>query len=108
MISTSIISLLIGAVLAQRFKVVALVPAMVIVMTLAAVAQGTPPQGIWWFLKMAATAAVCLQSGFFTGIVARHFLAAEPSEGSSQLSPAESSARHSGNPQGAAVRVKPL
>jgi hypothetical protein len=92
MISTSIISFVFGATLAQRFKVVALVPAMVIVMILAAVVQGAPPQGVWWFVKMAATAAVCLQSGFFAGIVARHFLAAEPSEGS--LSPAESSTRH--------------
>ena len=93
MISTSIISLLFGATLAQRFKVVALLPAMAIVMILAAVAEGVPAQGVWWFVKMAATAAVCLQVGFFFGIFVRHFLAAEPSEGASELSPAETSTR---------------
>jgi hypothetical protein len=93
-ISTSIIGLLFGATLAQRFKVVALVPAMVIVMILAAVIEGTHAQGSWWFFKTAAAAAVCLQSGFFAGIIARHFLVAESSEASSQLSPAETSSRH--------------
>lgn len=89
MISTSIISLLLGATLAQRFKVVALVPAMAIVMILAAVAEGTPPQGIWWFFKIAAAAAVCLQIGFFAGIIAGHFLVGDSPEASPQLSPAE-------------------
>ena len=93
MISTSIISLLVGATLAQRFKVVALLPAMAVVMILAAVTLGTPPT-VWWFVKMAVAAAVCLQSGFFAGILVHHFVAAEPSEASSQLSPAESSTRH--------------
>jgi uncharacterized membrane protein YfbV (UPF0208 family) len=92
MISTSIISLLFGATLAQRFKVVALLPAMAIVMIVAAMAQGTPVQGVWWFVKTAATASICLQVGFFFGIFVRHFL--EPSEGSSQLSQAETSTRH--------------
>ena len=94
MISTSIISLLFGATLAQRFKVVALLPAMAVVMILAAVTEGTHSQGVWWFVKMAATAAVCLQAGFFFGIFVRHFLADEPSERSSELSPAETSTRH--------------
>ena len=94
MISTSIISLLVGAILAQRFKVMALVPAMAIVMVLAAVAEDTHPQGIWWFFKTAAAAAVCLQSGYFAGIIVRLLLVAEPSEASSQLSPAETSSRH--------------
>lgn len=94
MISTSIISLLFGATLAQRFKVVALLPAMAVVMILAAVTEGAQPQGVWWLVKMAATAAICLQAGYFFGIVVRHFLADEPSERSSELSPAETSTRH--------------
>jgi hypothetical protein len=94
MISTSIISLLLGATLAQRFKVVALVPAMALVMILAAVTEGAPVHGIWWFLKTAAAAAICLQVGFFAGILARHFLAGASSEASSPLSPAETSSRH--------------
>ena len=91
MISTSIMSFLLGATLAQRFKVVVLLPAMAIVMILAAAAQGGPLQGVWWFVKTAAAAAVCLQSGFFAGMVARHFLSAEAS---SPLSRAETSTRH--------------
>ena|SRR5579862_5430474 len=94
MISTSIISLLFGATLAQRFKVVALVPAMAIVMVLAAVAEGLPAQGLWWFLKIAAAAAVCLQGGYFAGIVARHLLAAESPKASSRLPSAETSTQH--------------
>ena len=93
MISTSIISFLLGATLAQRFKVAALLPAMAIVMILAAVTEGAPLQGAWWFVKMAATAAVCLQTGFFFGIFVRHVLVAESPAGSSQLSPAEPSTR---------------
>jgi hypothetical protein len=93
MISTSIISLLVGATLAQRFKVAALLPAMAIVMILAAVTQGALPS-LWWFVKMTVIAAVCLQSGFFIGILGRHFMATDPSEASSQLSPAERSTRH--------------
>jgi hypothetical protein len=94
MISTSIISFLFGATLAQRFKVVALLPAMAAVMILATVTEGTPLQGAWWFVKMAASAAVCLQTGYFAGIVVRQFLVDEPSERSSQMPPAEPSTRH--------------
>jgi hypothetical protein len=91
MLSTSIISFLCGATLAQRFKVVALLPAMPIVMVVATVTDGTPLAGAWWFVKMAATAAVCLQTGFFAGILARHFIGDEPSETTAQLSRAETS-----------------
>jgi len=94
MISTSIISLLFGATLAQRFKVVALIPAMAIVMILAAVTEGAHSQGVWWFVKVAATAAVSLQAGFFFGILVRHVLTNEPSERPSELSSAETSTRH--------------
>lgn len=94
MISTSIISLLLGATLAQRFKVVALLPAMAGVMLLAMVAEGTPLQGVWWFVRMAAAAAIYLQVGFFIGILARHILVAGPSEESSQPSPNETPTRH--------------
>ena len=94
MISTSIVSLLVGAILAQRFKVVALLPAMAIMMIFAAVTEGTPVQGLWWFVKMAAVAAVSLQAGFFAGIIARHLLADEPSQSSPRLSPTDASPRH--------------
>jgi hypothetical protein len=91
MISTSIIGFLCGATLAQRFKVVALLPAMPFVMIVATVTEGSPLSSVWWFVKIAVAAAICLQSGFFAGILARHFIGDEPSETSAQLSRAETS-----------------
>jgi hypothetical protein len=93
MIATSMISFLFGAVLGQRFTVLVLIPAMIIVMILAIGAAITHPQAAWWIIAMAAAAAVCLQCGYFAGIFIRHFLAATPSQ-ESPLAGAETSTRH--------------
>ncbi len=93
MIASSIISFLFGAVLGQRFTVLVLVPAIVIVMILATAAAIAHPQAAGWIIAMAAVAAVCLQCGYFAGIFIRHFLAAAPSR-QSPLAGAETSTRH--------------
>jgi len=94
MIAASIISFLCGAVLGQRFNVLVLVPAIAIVFTLSVIAGFAHPQGAWWIIRMAASGAICLQCGYFFGIVIRHFLATEPLEETSPLVSAETSTRH--------------
>ena len=75
MIAASMISFLFGAVLGQRFNVVVLVPAVAIVLFLSVGAGFAHPQAVWWIVRMAAAGAICLQCGYFSGIVARHLLA---------------------------------
>jgi hypothetical protein len=94
MIMLSMISFLVGAALGQRFNVVTLIPAMVVVLVLSVGAGITHAQPAWWVVLMAAIAATCLQCGYFAGIGIRHFMVAGPSRGASPLTPAETSARH--------------
>ena len=94
MVTLSTISFLFGAALAQRFKIMVLMPAMAIVLILAVGAGVMQAQTVWWIILMAAATATCLQFGYFAGIGIRHFLAAAPSRESSPLTSAETSARH--------------
>lgn len=94
MIATSMISFLFGAVLGQRFNVVVLVPAVAVVLFLSVGAAVTHPQVVWGIAKMAASAAICLQCGYFFGIIIQHFLLSAPSQGTSSLAGAETSTRH--------------
>lgn len=72
----SLISLLIGAALGQRFKVVVLLPAGAMAL-LAAVRTGVAEaQTVWEIILLAAAAATCLQIGYFVGIYIRHALTA--------------------------------
>jgi len=93
MMTTSIISFLFGAALGQRFKVLALVPAMAVTLILLFGAGITHAQPVWSIILMAVTAVMCLQFGYFAGIAIRHWSAAF-SRGSSPLTPVETSARH--------------
>jgi hypothetical protein len=94
MIAASMISFLFGAVLGQRFNVVVLVPPVAIVLVLSVGAGFAHPQAAWWIVRMAGAGAICLQCGYFAGIVTRHLLAADRSGGSSPLARAETSTRH--------------
>jgi hypothetical protein len=89
MISLSLISFLFGAALGQRFKVLALVPAMAIIIMLSIGAGLTHAQKPWWIVLMAVAASTCLQFGYFAGIGIRHVLAAP-----SSVSAAETQPRH--------------
>lgn len=95
MISAAIVSFLFGAALGLRFKVIVVVPATAIFMVLFIGFGITHHQTAWWIVGMTACAALCLQFGYFAGIVVMHFLAAEPSrESPPPLAGAKASPRH--------------
>jgi hypothetical protein len=94
MFAISMICLLFGAVLGQRFTVLVLVPTMAIMMVLSVGAGWAHPQSAWWIVKIAGAAAICLQCGYFTGIIIRHFLVATPPQQSSPLAGAKTSRGH--------------
>jgi hypothetical protein len=74
--AVSIISLLIGMVLAQRFKVLALVPAMAVVILLAIAAEVARGAGFWPTALFAVLAMVSVQIGYLAGMAVRSLLAA--------------------------------
>ena len=69
MIWLSIVSLTAGALLAQRFKIVVLVPATLVVVLLAIGAGLAQTQGFWSTLLMIAAASVGIQTGYFFGML---------------------------------------
>jgi hypothetical protein len=69
--AVSIISLLIGMVLAQRFKVLALVPAMAVVILLAIAAEFARGAGLWPTALMTVLAIVSVQIGYLAGLAVR-------------------------------------
>jgi membrane protein DedA with SNARE-associated domain len=85
MIILSVVSLLVGAVLGQRFKVMALMPATAIVLVLAVATGVTQAQTAWSIVLMVAAAATSMQIGYLIGIGIRHVLAAALSSRSSPL-----------------------
>jgi hypothetical protein len=73
--AVSIISLLIGMVLAQRFKVLALVPAMAVVILLAIGAEVARGAGFWPTALSAVLAMVSVQIGYLAGTAIKSLLA---------------------------------
>jgi hypothetical protein len=96
MMILSIISLLVGALLGQRFKVMVLMPATAIVLVVAIGTGVTHAHTAWSIILMAAAAATSMQIGYLIGIGIHHVLAAALSSRSSPLtSPtASTSAQH--------------
>jgi hypothetical protein len=83
MILLAMVSLLVGAALGQRFRVMVLMPATVIVLALA-IGQGvTQAYSAWWTLLMAAAAGTSVQIGYFVGLGIHHFLTPASSNRSS-------------------------
>ena len=72
MITLSMISLLVGAALGQRFKVIVLMPVIAIVLVLVVATGVSLAQTAWTIVLMVATAATCLQIGYFVGIAIHH------------------------------------
>jgi hypothetical protein len=72
MIAISIVSFLVGAALGQRFKVIVLIPAIVIFSGLAIIAAHA--DSAWSIVLMAAATTTCLQIGYFVGFGVRHAL----------------------------------
>jgi hypothetical protein len=71
-----LISLLMGMVLGQRFKVLVLVPALAFVLVVAVGAGVARVQGLWPTALMAAGAVASLQIGYLGGTGLRHVIAA--------------------------------
>lgn len=94
MMTLSMISFLVGAALGQRFKVMVLMPAMAIVLVLAAGTGVTHAQTAWSIVLTTAIAATCLQIGYLIGIFIRHVVVAALSRRSSPLTSPETTARH--------------
>jgi hypothetical protein len=75
MIPLTVLSLLLGAVLGLRFKALALVPAMVLLLISTAAAALAQGADLWRPSGAIALAFIALQAGFFAGAFARPRLA---------------------------------
>ena len=74
MIWLSIISLVAGALLAQRFKVVLLVPATLFAVVAAAAAGLVRTNSVWSTVLAIAAAGAGMQAGYFVGMLLHHRL----------------------------------
>jgi hypothetical protein len=86
----STVSFLVGAALAQRFKIMVLIPAVATVLTLAVGIGVTNAYTSWSIVVTAATAATSVQIGYLIGMSIHGLLAA-----ASSRSAPSTSARHS-------------
>jgi hypothetical protein len=86
----STLSFLVGAALAQRFKIMVLIPAVATVLMLAVGIGFTNAYTSWSIVVTAATAATSMQIGYLIGMSIHGFLAA-----ASSRSAPSTSARHS-------------
>jgi hypothetical protein len=94
MITLSMISLLVGAALGQRFKVMVLMPVIAIALVLVVATGVLLAQTAWAIVLMAGVAATCLQIGYFVGIAIHHVVSAALSQSSSPLTAPKATARH--------------
>ena len=72
MMTLATISLLVGMVLGQRFKVMVLLPTIAIALVLAIGAGLARVDTVCWIVVMAAATATSLQIGYLVGIGIRH------------------------------------
>jgi len=79
MTTLTIVSFLMGVTLGQRFKVMVLMPAMLLVPGIWIVTGIAHAQSAWAIAFMVATAAACLQIGYIVGIGLRHILSTRSS-----------------------------
>jgi hypothetical protein len=76
MIPLAIVSFVLGAVLGLRFKALALVPAVALILISVAAAALGQGADLWRPLEVIALTFIALQAGFFAGAFARLHLAA--------------------------------
>ncbi len=95
MILLAMVSLLVGALLAQRFRVLVLVPATAIVLAVAIGTGVTPADTAWSVVLMTGIAVTSMQIGYLViGNGIRRVLAGVLSSRSSHLPSAPTSARY--------------
>ena len=85
MIMLSIVSLLVGAALGQRFRVLVLMPATAILLAFAVGIGVAHAYTVWSIILMVAVTTTSVQIGYVLGIGIRHAMAAVWSSGSSPL-----------------------
>jgi hypothetical protein len=86
MIWLSIISLSVGALLAQRFKIIVLVPATLAVLAIAIGAGIAQTSSTWLIVGMIVAASVSIQVGYFVGMLIQLGLGTLLAGGSSPFS----------------------
>jgi hypothetical protein len=74
MIWLSIVSLLVGALLAQRFRIIVLMPATLTVLVVAIGAGVAQASSGWFIVGMFVAASVSVQAGYFVGMAIQHGL----------------------------------
>ena len=74
MVWLSIVSLSAGALLAQRFRIIVLVPATLAVLVIAIGAGVAQANSAWLIVGMIAAASVSIQAGYFVGMLIQHGL----------------------------------
>jgi hypothetical protein len=72
----AMISLVVGMVLGQRFKVLVLLPAIALALFMAIGGGIVRAESAWWIVLVAASAATSLQIGYLIGVGIRHVLLA--------------------------------
>jgi hypothetical protein len=92
MIWLLIVSLAVGALLAQRFKIVVLVPATLMVVIVAIGAGVAQANTIWLIILKIVLGTVSIQAGYFVGMLIQHRLGVLLASRSSSL-PHTTSAR---------------
>jgi hypothetical protein len=92
-----ILCLLLGMVLGQRFKVLVLLPATVLVVPLTIAGEMARTNTLWLLALTVFGAAASLQIGYFLGLGIRHFLVEVPA------SPLHSSSLTGTTPTGRAL-----
>ena len=76
MMTLAMISLLVGMVLGQRFKVLVLMPTIAIALILVIGVGVARADTVWWIILSAIAVATSLQIGYLLGIGVRHALVA--------------------------------
>jgi UPF0716 family protein affecting phage T7 exclusion len=76
MIWLSTVSLAAGCLLAQRFKIIVVVPATFVVVVIAVAVGIAQTSGVWSTILMMATASVGIQIGYFLGMLIQYGVSA--------------------------------
>jgi len=77
MVWLSLVSLAVGAILAQRFKIMVLAPATLVIVVVVAIGSAVAQtSSVWSTILMTATASVGIQIGYFLGMLIQYGLGA--------------------------------
>jgi membrane protein DedA with SNARE-associated domain len=95
MIWLSTVSLAVGGLLAQRFKIIVLVPATFVVVVVAIAVGVAQTSAVWSTILIMASASVGIQIGYFLGMLIQYGLGALPARKSSCFSDTRTAQNHS-------------